>query len=99
MPPVVVTNGLNAPALAPPPVTAVISVGETTLTLVAAMAPVVPLPWPITTLAPVTKPVPVMVMPVPPFVGPVFGLTFVTVGSFAVTVSISEPQELVDELL
>ena len=82
MPPEVITNKLHVPALAPPPVTAVISVGDTTLTLVAAMAVgPAPLPWPIFTVAPVTKPVPVMVMAVPPEVGPVFGLTAETVGT------------------
>ena len=59
---------------------AVISVEETTSTFVAAMAPVL-LPWPISTLAPVTKPVPSMVMAVPPVVGPLFGETPETVGT------------------
>ena len=92
VPPEVVTNRLQVPVLAPPPVTAVISVEETTLTLVAAMAPVPePLPWPITTVAPATKPVPVMVMAVPPVVGPELGLTAETVGAVkeAVTVSVA----------
>ena len=45
------------------------------------MAPVpAPLPWPITTVAPLMKPVPVMVMAVPPVTGPEFGLTADTVG-------------------
>ena len=59
---------------------AVISVEETTTTFVAAIALVVPLPWPISTLAPAAKPVPVTVMGVPPLVGPLFGLTLETVG-------------------
>ena len=84
VPPVVWTNRLQVPALAPPPVTAVISVEETTLTLVAGITPVTePEPWPITTVAPVTKPVPVMVMGVPPVVGPESGVTLVTVGTTA----------------
>jgi len=44
-----------------------------TTTLVAAVAPNV-------TVAPVAKFVPVMVTPVPPAVGPLFGETLVTVG-------------------
>ena len=44
VPPVVVTNRLKVPALAAPPVMAVILVGDTTTTLVAAIAPVRPLP-------------------------------------------------------
>ena len=81
MPPDVVTYRLKVPTLAPPPVTAVISVDETTVTLVAAMAPLhAPLPWPITTVAPARKPVPVTVIRVPPLFGPVFGLTPETVG-------------------
>ena len=42
---VVTTNRFDWPAVAPPPVVAVISVEETTVTLVAAMAPV-PAPCP-----------------------------------------------------
>ncbi len=84
VPPEVVTNRLQVPALAPPPVTAVILVEETTVTLVAEMAPVTaPLPWPTVTLAPAMKPVPVMVMAVPPEVGPELGETPVTVGTAA----------------
>jgi len=45
-----------------------------TTTLVAAVAPNV-------TVAPVAKFVPVMVTPVPPAVGPLFGETLVTVGT------------------
>jgi len=81
VPPELVTNRLKVPALAGPPVVTVISVDETIPFVVAAMAPMVPSPWPITTLEPGTKPVPVMVMVVPPDVGPVFGLTLVTVGA------------------
>ena len=67
-----------------PPVVAVISVEETTSTLVAAMAVGPdPLPWPITTLAPGMNPVPLMVMGVPPAIGPELGETAVTVGTTA----------------
>ena len=67
--------------MAPPPVVAVISVDETTLTWVAAMAPVNgPLPWPMPTVAPEMNPVPVTVIAVPPEVGPVSGETAETVG-------------------
>jgi len=81
VPPDVVTNRLKVPAWAPPPVVAVISVGETTVTAVAGMAGLVPCPT--FTLAPLTKPVPVMVMAVPPVVGPDLGLTADTVGTAA----------------
>lgn len=70
----VVTYRLKVPALAPPPVVAVISVDETTTTLVAAIAPTVPSPWPITTVAGLAKKIPVIVMAVPPLVGPLFGV-------------------------
>ena len=84
VPPEVMTNRLHVPALAPPPVVAVISVEETTSTLVAAMAVGPdPLPWPITTLAPGMNPVPLMVMGVPPAIGPELGETAVTVGTTA----------------
>jgi hypothetical protein len=53
---------------------AVMVVELMTVTPVAALAP----KW--TAVAPV-KPVPVMVTFVPPFTGPTFGLTFVTVGA------------------
>src|ERR1700733_5890957 len=75
------TKRLKLPALAPPPVTAVILVDVTMTTLVALMAVgPAPLPWAISTVAPETKPVPVMVIAVPPLVGPVFGETELTVG-------------------
>ena len=48
--------------------------GPTTVTLVAAAAPKL-------TVAPETKPVPVMVVGVPPAVEPAVGLTAVTVGA------------------
>jgi len=68
--------------VAPPPVVAVISVGDTTLTLLAAMAPVTaPLPWPIVTVAPAMKSVPVMVTAVLPEAGPELGETPETVGT------------------
>ena len=74
------TYTTKVPAFAPPPVVAVISVGETTETLVAAIAPDFgPLPWAITTMSPVAKPLPVSVMLVPPVVGPLLGLTEATV--------------------
>jgi hypothetical protein len=47
---------------------------------VAAMAPVVPLPCPITTLAPAVKPVPVIVIGLPPVLGPELGDSALTVG-------------------
>ncbi len=62
-----------APAV-PAGVTAVIEVASTTTTLVAAMPPTV------TLLAPV-KLVPVMVIAVPPAIGPEAGLTLVIVGA------------------
>jgi hypothetical protein len=72
VPPVVVTSTLAVPAeLAG--VTAVIEVGETTVTLVAAAPPIV------TPVTPV-KPVPVIVTDVPPVVGPELGEMPVTVG-------------------
>src|ERR1039458_4489269 len=75
------THRVQVPALAEPPVVAVISVGETTVTLDAAMAvDPVPLPWPISTVAPATKPVPVILILVPPFTVPDAGLTEETVG-------------------
>jgi hypothetical protein len=84
VPPEVVTKRVHVPALASPPVTAVISVGETTLTFEARIAPVpAPLPCPMTTVAPGTKPVPVIVTKVPPVVGPDVGLTDETVGATA----------------
>jgi hypothetical protein len=67
-----VTVTVTAPAV-PAGVVAVIDVLLTTTTLVAAVLPNV-------TVAPVAKLVPVMVTEVPPVVGPVFGLTLVTVG-------------------
>jgi hypothetical protein len=82
VPPVVVTDTFQVPAAAPPPVTAMISVAETTWTPVAAMAPAL-LPWLIATEAPGRNPVPVIVMEVPPVVGPEPGLTVETVGATA----------------
>ena len=81
VPPDVVTKRFQVPARAPPPVTAVISVGEITLTFLAVIAADPPVVlWLILTVAPATKPVPVIVMTVPPVGGPDFGLTPVTVG-------------------
>jgi hypothetical protein len=68
-----VTVTVTAPAL-PAEVVAVIDVLLTTTTLVAAVPPKV-------TVAPAVKLVPVMVTAVPPVVGPLFGLTLVTVGA------------------
>src|SRR5271168_1022530 len=75
------TNRFQAPGLAGPPVTAVISVDETTTTLDAgtAVGPA-PLPCPISTVAPATKPVPLIAIGVPPLTGPDAGLTEVTAG-------------------
>jgi hypothetical protein len=70
-----VTVTVTAPAL-PAGVVAVMDVPLTTTTLVAAAVPNV-------TVAPATKFVPVMVTAVPPAVGPLFGLTLVTVGATA----------------
>ena len=76
VPPRVVTTRLAATLMdeaGPVGVTAVICVGETTTTLVGATPPRV-------TLAPV-KFVPVIVIAVPPAIGPEFGTTDVTVGA------------------
>ena len=60
---------------------AVISVGETTTTLDAGIAVgPAPLPCPISTVAPATKPVPVILIEVPPFTVPDAGLTEETMG-------------------
>jgi hypothetical protein len=58
----------------------VTSVGDTTVTLVAAMLPP-PASWPMATAAPVTKPAPVIVMAAPPVTGPTLGLIPVTLGT------------------
>ena len=71
-PPGLVTATVTAPA-ACAGVVAVIEVLFTTTTLVAAVPPKV-------TVAPVAKFVPVMVTAVPPPVGPLLGLTLLTVG-------------------
>jgi hypothetical protein len=68
-----VTVTVSAPA-APAGVVAVIVVLFTTVTLVAAAEPNV-------TVAPEAKFVPVIVTAVPPAVGPLLGLTLVTVGA------------------
>src|SRR5271166_1057540 len=73
VPPGVVTVTSTVPADAAGEL-AVISVDETTETELAGMAP----NW---TVAPATKPVPVMVTEVPPATGPAFGLTAVTIGA------------------
>ena len=70
-----VTVTVTAPAV-PAGVVAVIDVLLTTVTLVAAALPNV-------TVAPAPKFVPVIVIAVPPVVGPVLGLTLVTVGAGA----------------
>jgi hypothetical protein len=81
VPPAVMTNRFQGPVLARPPVMAVISVLETTFTFVAGMAPVLaPCPCPMTTLAPGTKCLPVIVIGVLPVVGPELGDTALTVG-------------------
>src|SRR5207248_312595 len=75
------TNSLNAPGLAPPPVVAVIFVGLSTDTEVAGIAAAPgPLPCPISTLAPAWKLKPVIVICVPPTTGPDDGLTPLTIG-------------------
>ena len=71
-----VTITLLAPVI-PDGVVAVILVELTTMTFVAAVPPMV-------TVAPVTKPVPVMVTPVPPAKGPLPGEIDVTDGGGAV---------------
>ena len=71
-PPRLVTVTVTAPA-ACAGVVAVIDVLLTTTTLVAAVPPN-------DTVAPVAKFVPVMVTAVPPPVGPLFGVTLLTVG-------------------
>ena len=71
--PTFVTVTVTAPAL-PAGVVAVIDVALTTTTFVAAALPNV-------TVAPVAKFVPVIVTAVPPAVGPLFGLTLLTVGA------------------
>ena len=71
-PPELVTVTVTAPAL-PAGTVAVIVVLFTTTTFVAAAAPNV-------TVAPAKKFVPVIVTAVPPAVGPLFGLTLLTVG-------------------
>jgi hypothetical protein len=71
-----VTITLLAPVV-PDGVVAVILVELTTMTFVAAVPPMV-------TVAPVTKPVPVMVTPVPPAKGPLPGEIDVTYGGGAV---------------
>ena len=71
-----VTITLLAPVV-PDGVVAVILVELTTMTFVAAVPPMV-------TVAPVTKPVPVMVTPVPPAKGPLPGEIDVTDGGGAV---------------
>ena len=73
-PPGFVTVKLAVPAV-PAGVEAVMVVLFTTVILVAAVLPRV-------TVAPATKLVPVIVMAVPPEVGPVSGVTLVTVGKF-----------------
>jgi len=73
--PFTVTVTVTAPTL-PAGVVAVIVVAFTTVTPVAAAPPNV-------TVAPAAKFVPVMVTAVPPAVGPLFGLTLLTVGTTA----------------
>ena len=77
-----VTNRLNVPGLALPPVVAVISVGETTITFVAGIADgPAPCPCAISTDAPDTNPVPVIVIDVPPLTEPEAGLIPDTTGT------------------
>jgi len=86
----VVTNTLHRPTLAPLTAVAVISVEDCTTTLVAAMVLAQPLkPRPTATVAPATKPVPVMVMGVPVEAAPDDGLTEVTVGTMVRTVKLA----------
>src|ERR1700722_17874043 len=80
VPAVVVTYSPQVPR-APAPVTAVISVVESVVTSVASMAPsAAPKPCPTRTFAPAWNPVPIIVISVPPVVGPEFGVTEVIVG-------------------
>ena len=72
VPPAPVTVTLTVPADSAG-ATAVIDVAELTVTLEAAVEPKL-------TVLPDTKPVPVIVTDVPPAVGPLVGLTTVTVG-------------------
>ena len=73
VPPAVVTVTLTVPADSAGEV-ATIDVDELTVTAVAVTVPNI-------TVAPDTKPVPVMVTEVPPVVGPEVGLMAVTVGT------------------
>jgi len=75
VPPALVTKTLLLAPAVPVGVVAVIVVGLTKLTLVAATPPMV------TTLGPATKLVPVMVIKVPPAEEPLVGETLVTVGA------------------
>ena len=75
VPPAVVTKTLLLAPTVPAGVVAVIVVGLTKLTLVAATPPMV------TTLGPATKLVPVMVIKVPPAEEPLVGETLVTAGA------------------
>ena len=73
VPPDVVTSTSTVPAVSVAGEVAVIDVGLTTETPVAAVPPKL-------TVAPVMKLVPVIVTAVPPPVGPLFGFTLVTAG-------------------
>jgi len=80
VPPESTTYRFHEPAIAKPPVVAVISVGETTTTSEAGIAvDPTPLPCPISTLAPATKFVPTILICVPPFTVPDAGATAVTI--------------------
>ena len=74
VPPAVVTSTLAVPAV-PDGVVQLIEVADVT------EGDVQVLPSIVTVVAPVTKLVPVMVMPVTPAVGPLLGLIAVTVGA------------------
>jgi hypothetical protein len=77
VPPAVVTETLQVPAFAPPPVVQVSWENDTTCTPVQATAGV-PAPWLIATVAPEMNPLPSIVSCVPPAAGPEEGLTAVT---------------------
>jgi len=80
-PPIVVTTTSRAPVV-PAGVVAVIEVALIMVTPVAAVPPTV-------TVAPLTKPVPVMVTEVPPVVDPEKGEMLVTIGAATETVRLS----------
>ena len=85
-----VTTTLFVPAV-PAGVIAVSEVALTKTTLVAALPPIV-------TVAPFTKPVPVIVTAVPPIVEPEFGVIEVTVGAAAKTGRAMNTQKIIPKI-